>query len=196
MMEDKKLYEACQSDDKVEQEEGYRLIEHAIYPVVFLRTRHLRDWHEFAQDCIQQTVERIYDRIADCHTPTSFRAWARRIAINITLNNLKRQSRTLYFSADAEDELVQIEDTTIVSPEIEIENSQFWELLSTQSPMSDRSKRVVIGRFRDQYNDEQLAMKESQLASKPVTPANIQVTRSKNIRKLRIWRPMEAYRGH
>ncbi len=59
--------------------------------------------------------------------------------------------------------------------------------LLEKAPISDRSRRVVIGRYLDDADDESLAQTESEIAQKDVLPSHIQVTRSKNITKLRKW---------
>jgi hypothetical protein len=62
-----------------------------------------------------------------------------------------------------------------------------------QAPISDRSRRVVIGRYLDDLPDDQLAATESDLSATDVQPSNIQVTRSKNISKLRDFEPFIAF---
>ena len=61
-----------------------------------------------------------------------------------------------------------------------------------QSPMSERSQRVVIGRYLDELPDDQLAQTESKLTNSNVAPSHIQVTRAKNIAKLRKWDYLRA----
>jgi len=46
---------------------------------------------------------------------------------------------------------------------------------------------VVIGRYLDDSDDETLARAESELAGSDVLPSHVQVTRAKNIAKLRQW---------
>jgi hypothetical protein len=54
-----------------------------------------------------------------------------------------------------------------------------------QGPLSERSRRVVIGRYFREQADEALAQAESQQTGQPVLASHIQVTRAKNIAKLR-----------
>ena len=65
--------------------------------------------------------------------------------------------------------------------------------LFADSPTSERSKRVIIGRFFENQMDEELARRESALAQKAVRPSHVQVTRAKNIAKLREWERLQLY---
>jgi hypothetical protein len=59
--------------------------------------------------------------------------------------------------------------------------------LLQQAPISDRSQRVVIGRYLDDTPDDLLAQAETALSQHLLLPSHIQVTRSKNMAKLRRW---------
>jgi hypothetical protein len=65
--------------------------------------------------------------------------------------------------------------------------------LLERAPMSARSRRVVVGRYFDDVADERLAMAESELAGQPVLPSHVQVTRAKDIARLREWEPIRAF---
>jgi hypothetical protein len=65
--------------------------------------------------------------------------------------------------------------------------------LLNQSPISERSRRVVLGRYVADEPDEALAEAEAKLSGQTVLPSHIQVTRSKNLSKLRDWAPLRTY---
>jgi hypothetical protein len=63
-------------------------------------------------------------------------------------------------------------------------------VIISQAPISDRSHRAVLGRYLDDLPDEILARAESGLAGRPVLPCHVQVTRAKDIARLRDCEPL------
>lgn len=146
-----------------------------------------------AQDCAQTAVIRIYKRLDECRQPSAFRTWSRTIVSNLALDVLRRRSRLTFA---VEDELEAVIGETADNeplPEVEIASadheSALYEALRS-APISSRSRRVVIGRYLENLPDEPLAEKESELLGQGVLPSHIQVTRSKNLAKLRNWEPL------
>ena len=84
----------------------------------------------------------------------------------------------------------QVTANTVVSHRLEA--VELYQLIS-QAPISERSYRVVIGRYRDDLPDEQLAQDESVRSGRTVLPSHIQVTRAKNMAKLRAYKPLRVY---
>ena len=50
-----------------------------------------------------------------------------------------------------------------------------------------------MGRFFDQSEDEQLAQVERELSGEAVLSSHVQVTRAKNLAKLRSWQPLREF---
>ncbi|RIK33559.1 MAG: hypothetical protein DCC55_34710 [Chloroflexi bacterium] len=191
------LYHACRSGDTNVQQAAYETLWGYLLPVVFFLVREQPDADDLAQDCAQQALVRIHQRLAECHEPVAFRTWARRIACNLTIDELRRRKR-LTPLPDAEQEpssavaLVQ----TQAAPDEEVLRSfgqmELRELLN-QAPLSERSRRTIIGRYLDELADEAMAQTESDLAGTAVLPSHIQVTRAKNMAKLRTWQPLQTF---
>jgi RNA polymerase sigma factor (sigma-70 family) len=182
------LYAACGSLDPVEQAAAYRELWSYLYRVAAYMTRSQPGGDALAQDCAQGALLRIHQQYARCTEADAFRAWARRIVSNLVIDELRRQRR-LQPLPEPEQETGLPERITD-SPETIVLHSltavSLRQILQ-QAPISDRSRRVIIGRYLDDLADETLAATESELAGQSILPSHVQVTRAKNISKLRQW---------
>jgi RNA polymerase sigma factor (sigma-70 family) len=182
------LYNACGSSDRAVQAEAYRILWDYLYRIAFYLTARQPDQEALAQDCAQRALIRIHQQRRRCEEPKAFRTWSRRIVSNLTIDELRRRKRLQPLPDPAQE--AQLDTEAAPNPELEIADSltavSLRHLLQT-SPMSDRSRRVVIGRYLDDLDDNILAQTESELAGEDVHPSHVQVTRSKNISKLRQW---------
>lgn len=191
------LYVACRSPDGAVQHNAYQTLWSYLYPLVLHLVRHQPDADELAQDCAQQALIRIHERLLECHAPDAFRTWARRIATNLTIDELRRRRR---FTPLSEVEYQPIATSNWGAREpapaesvLALVGQQELRDLLSRAPISDRSRRAVIGRFLDDLSDEMLAQAEGELAATPVLPSHIQVTRAKNLAKLREWQPLRLF---
>lgn len=182
------LYAACGSDDLTAQTAAYRALWEYLYRVAAYMTRAQPDGDALAQDCAQKSLLRVYQKYETCKEPAAFRIWARRIVSNLVIDELRRRQR-LQPLPEPEHEAVLVDD-----PEDSLETAVLTDLtadslrhLLQYAPISDRSRRVVVGRYLDETADDLLAEAESNLSEQQVLPSHIQVTRSKNIAKLRRW---------
>jgi len=182
------LYDACGSSDRTVQAEAYRVLWEYLFCIAFYLTAQQPDQEALAQDCAQRALIRIHQRRRRCREPKAFRTWSRRIVSNLTIDELRRRKRLQPLPDLAQE--AQLDTQTTPNPELEIADSltaaSLRHLLQI-SPMSDRSRRVVIGHYLDDLDDNVLAQTETELTSDDVRPSHVQVTRSKNISKLRQW---------
>lgn len=182
------LYDACGNSDRDMQAEAYRVLWDYLYRIAFYLTAQQPDQEALAQDCAQRALIRIHQQRTRCEEPKAFRTWSRRIVSHLVIDELRRRKRLQPLPEP--DQEAQLDRPTAPSPELETADLltavSLRHLLQT-SPMSDRSRRVVIGRYLDDLDDETLAQAESKLAGEAVRPSHVQVTRSKNINKLRQW---------
>jgi RNA polymerase sigma factor (sigma-70 family) len=183
------LYAACGSRETAVQAEAYRELWDYLYRIAFHIARAQPDQEALAQDCAQRALLRIHKQRKTCEEPKAFRSWCRRIVTNLAIDELRRRQRLQPLDSTAEAAL-----NSSANPKISLERQVLAALSLTElrnlllhSPMSDRSQRVVIGRYLDDIEDESLAETESELAGNEVLPSHIQVTRSKNIAKLKKW---------
>ena len=195
MKDSRELYKLCGSDDSAEKTFGYESLWPYLYTIAQNVVRDQPNADELAQDCAQKALIRIHEKLDECREPAAFRTWSRRIVSHIAIDELRRRKR-LTFNIDADDSTLQLEAPAAEQPEIVVEaDSAEASLLSLldDSPMSARSRRVVLGRYFEEQADEVLAARESELSDKEVRPSHIQVTRAKNIAKLKSWEPMAAF---
>ena len=191
------LYAACRSTNHSEQVNAYEMLWRYLYRVALQVVYDQPDAEAFAQDCAQAALIRVHERLLECREPAAFRTWARRIVSHEAIDQLRRHKRLVPLTPENSDEpVMRLPAEKQASPEAAVlHNIGQVELgsLIRQAPISDRSRRVILGRYFSGIPDELLAQKESMSASQEVLPSHIQVTRSKNISKLRGWEPLQLF---
>jgi RNA polymerase sigma factor (sigma-70 family) len=190
------LYRACGSAEPQVQASAYQALWQYLCRVALQIVYDQADRESLAQDCAQVALIRVHERLAECTEPAAFFAWARRIVANVAIDELRRQKRMAPLGDDDlghDDVLSSGPTTTIETSALErIDQSQLRAIIQ-RAPISARSARVVLGRYFDDLPDEVLAQTESRLAGQPVRPSHIQVTRTKDIARLRRWEPLRAF---
>ena len=188
------LYHACGSTDATVQATAYQTLWEYLFRIAFYLTAQQPDQEALAQDCAQRALIRIHRQRQRCDEPKAFRTWSRRIVSNLTIDELRRRKRLQPLPEPGQE--AKLDQPTMPNPEIEtaasLTTESLRQLLNT-SPMSDRSRRVVIGRYLDERDDESLAQTESDLADDEIRPSHVQVTRSKNISKLKQWPLLQQF---
>ena len=191
------LYRSCKSPDADIQRRAFQVLWQYLYRIVLQIARDQPDTGDFSQDYAQAALIRIYDRLDECREPAAFRTWARRIASHLVIDALRRGKRLVPLETDNPAELGSppLPDPQPLPEALALAKVSQSELrtLINQAPISDRSRRAVLGRYLDDRPDEELADIESKLANRPVLPSHIQVTRAKNLNKLRRWPTLRAY---
>lgn len=193
------LFTACSSDNTSTQAAAYEVLWAYLFRVACQMVYDQPEAEALAQDCAQLALVRIHQRLDECREPVSFRAWARRIVSHLVIDELRRRKRLVRLDeAETGDEGTPILKTLEPPPALEeatleaVDQLELGELIR-RAPISDRSRRVVAGRYLDGLPDEHLAQLETQLAEQPILPSHIQVTRSKNLVKLRQWKPIRDF---
>ncbi|CAG0926994.1 hypothetical protein TFLX_00295 [Thermoflexales bacterium] len=181
------LHQACGSPDRLEQAGGYE----ALWPHLLRAAYHVvhdqAEAEALAQDCAQIALVRVYEHWSECREPAAFRVWAQRIAGRVAIDELRRRKRLVLLTDDdhapSPAEVTPLIETEVVT---ELDTQQLRRLIE-RAPISDRSRRVVIGRYFDDLPDETLAQVESSTSRQRVLPSHVQVTRTKDIARLREW---------
>lgn len=192
------LHAACQPDAAAEgQVAAYEALWAYLYRITFFLVRDQPDAAAMAQDYAQNALLRIHRRLADCREPAAFLGWSRRIATNLVLDDMRRRRRLVPLDEATWDDVTLGAGASQTRRDVETRAGQSWldqQLAATigGAPLSDRSRRLVIGRFLENVPDEELAARESALAERDIRPSHIQVTRAKNIAKLRQYGPLLA----
>lgn len=183
------LYAGCRSQDPAAQTAAYNHLWAYLYRVALRVVRNQPDPESLAQDCAQNALITVYERIETCHGPDSFKGWARRIAFNESISELRKRKRLIQLEDDDGQVRADIDaHAATPSPERQVQGDSREAVLRdllAHAPISDRAKRVIIGRYLDDQPEEALAAVESELSGNQVEPRHIQVTRSKGISRLR-----------
>lgn len=190
------LYTACCSPILTEKETAYQLLWSYLARVALQVVYEEPDAEALAKDCAQLALIRIHKRLPECREPLAFRTWSRRIAGHIAIDELRRRKRFSPLNEDESDKKPAhfLTDKQPL-PEATVFKKVGLEYLRgmlDQAPISDRSRRVVLGRYLDDMSDEALAQVETDLSDQPVRPSHVQVTRAKNMAKLRTWEPLRS----
>lgn len=195
------LYTACHSTDPQAQSEAYTALWQYLCRVALRVVYDQPDMDAMSQDCAQIALIRIHERLWECADPQAFYGWARRIVTNIAIDELRRRKRlTPLTDEDDHDDAPATSglSSSAVTPAYEtavlnkIDQAELRALIE-HAPISQRSARVVLGRYFDNLPDEELARVESQLAGQQVLPSHVQVTRTKDIARLRQWERLRAF---
>jgi RNA polymerase sigma factor (sigma-70 family) len=188
------LYAACRSADAQAQAAAYETLWHYLLRVALQMVYDQPQAEALAQDCAQVALIRVHGRMAECSAPEAFFAWARRIVVNATIDELRRLKRLVPLDEEDDDDEPATQLPAHVPPleTTALDRISLAELraMIQRAPISARSARVVVGRYVDNQPDEILAKAESRLSARPVLPSHVQVTRTKDIAKLRAWAPL------
>lgn len=181
--DDEQLFAACAVDGSPEQAAAFSALWPAIYRVAYAMLARYPDADALAADCAQTALIKIHRNLATCRTPERFRSWCFQITRRTVLDELRRPdlARRVAFPTD---DAATPTAPPLALPDDESLRTTLWHAVSA-GPLSPRSRRVVIGRYFDEQSDEALARGESAPDTAPVLPSHIQVTRAKNLAKLR-----------
>jgi RNA polymerase sigma factor (sigma-70 family) len=178
------LYAACQQDESPAQVEAFKILWAHLYRIAWRMLGDRADQNAIAADCAQNALIKIHRNLAQCHNPAAFREWAAQIVRRSVIDELRRPEHTRQTPLPDDDDHLP----WLATPQLPSEAADLRTLLIAaieHGPMSERSKRIVVGRYFEEQPDEVLARAESQLAGKQVLPSHIQVTRAKNLATLR-----------
>jgi RNA polymerase sigma factor (sigma-70 family) len=177
------LYAACRSAGSDGQFDAFAQLGEYMYCVAYAMLHERPGGGDMAGDCMQQALIKVYQNLDQCRDPDSFRAWAASILRRTVLDHLRQPAvaRVELFPDDHELPPAAI----VAAPAEPDELGAILRAAIAHGPLSDRSRRVVVGRFFEERDDADLARIESDLASQTVLPSHIQVTRAKNLAKLR-----------
>lgn len=185
------LYERCQPHS-AHQAEAYTDLFEYLFRISYGIVYRQPDGEALAQDCAQDALVKIHQGLDTLEEPRAFLSWSRRIVHNRTIDALRKRKRLQPLIPE-----MSYDDSPELPPEflkmaaegevVDQLTEEALRLLLEHAPISDRSRRVVIGRFLDDVDDETLSQHEAALSGNDILPSHIQVTRSKNIYKLKSW---------
>jgi RNA polymerase sigma factor (sigma-70 family) len=174
------LYADCQQTSSIAQQRAYELLWRELYWIAYAMLIQQRDPAAIASDCTQKALIKIHQNLAQCQEPERFRSWAAQIVRRTVIDTLRQPAFT------RQTELTDLHTGIAVDAPPEPNELRAFLLHAIEhGPLSDRSRRVVLGRFFAEQPDEMLANQERALTGDDTLPSHIQVTRAKNLAKLR-----------
>lgn len=181
--DNERLYSDCLAEGSAAQAAAFSQLWPTLYRIAYAMLARQPDSEAFAADCAQLALIKIHRGLASCHSPARFRAWCAQVVRRVVIDELRRPDLARRTALPAD------EASAPVAPAVELgEAAELRDLLLAAigaAPLSDRSRRVVLGRFFGEQSDEALALVESSLVDQSVLPSHVQVTRAKNLAKLR-----------
>lgn len=181
--EDEGLYAACAAEGSPEQAAAFERLWPALYRAAHAMLARHPDGAALAADCAQTALIKIHRSLASCHSPERFRAWCAQIVRRAVLDELRRPEHARRAALPADDAPALATPPPALPADASLRDTLQRAL--DAGPLSERSRRVVAGRYFAEQSDEALARAESQPGEPPVLPSHVQVTRAKNLAKLR-----------
>ncbi len=177
------LYAACGQDGSTAQTDAFGRIWDDLYRIAYRMLHERPGGDALAADCAQQALIKIHRNLAQCRNPAAFREWAAQVLRRVVLDELRRPEHARRVPLPEDD----AHSAWLAAPEPPPAGDLRALLLAAieRGPLSERSRRVVVGRYFHEQTDEALAQAESYGSPQPVLPSHIQVTRAKNLAKLR-----------
>jgi RNA polymerase sigma factor (sigma-70 family) len=183
-LDDRTLYFACQQDGTDAQAEAFKQLWAYLYRIAYAMLRAQRDPASLASDCTQKALIKIHRSLEQCRNPLVFRDWAAQVTRRVVLDELRRPEFRHILAIDIDDEHAP----WLAAPQTLTDVTDLRAILHDlirHGPLSERSQRVVIGRYFGEQTDEVLARAETERAGQEIRPSHIQVTRAKNLAALR-----------
>jgi RNA polymerase sigma factor (sigma-70 family) len=177
------LYHACADDGSDAQIDAYEALWVDLYRIALPMLRDRPGGDALAADCAQAALIKVHRNLAQCRAPAAFREWAAQVVRRVVLDELRRPEHARRAPLPDDDDHGAVVAPVPLAPGADLRTTLLDAI--AHAPLSDRSRRVVLGRFFQEQPDEALAQAESVLAAQPVLPSHIQVTRAKNLAKLR-----------
>jgi DNA-directed RNA polymerase specialized sigma24 family protein len=116
----------------------------------------------------------------------------------LCIDELRRRARRQVIDVQPEEMPDDTRTSFSDSPEaivVDWESAGSIRQLLRQAPISERSFRTVAGRYLDNVSDEELAKQESERSGQALLPSHLQITRAKNLSKLRAWDHLSRFLG-
>jgi RNA polymerase sigma factor (sigma-70 family) len=113
MDEMKEIIAGCVKGEKRAQDRLYKKFSSLLYSICLRYTKNKME----AQDVLQDVFVKIYNNIHTYHHDGSFEGWLRRIAVNTSITNYRRNLKHAYQS-DLDD-LVKMKDEPVLAEDLE-----------------------------------------------------------------------------
>jgi RNA polymerase sigma-70 factor, ECF subfamily len=128
---------------------------------VYWIARKFVDDHDRADDITQEVFIKVYGSLKEFRFESAFFTWLYRIAVNISLNAIRKQKVREFFRID---ELLNIEDSSDARPDKILERNEQNNLINEAvESLPERQKAVFILRYHEElpYEDISVILKTS-----------------------------------
>ncbi len=151
----------------------------------------------WAEDIAQAAIERIWRGLPEVRQPGQFLAWARKVVYRVFVDqyHVRQAGGAIEWPPSEADEVEPVIADGAPDLDADPAAGDLRAIILCARCLSERERRVICGTFLDELSDVELAQRESARCGARVSPANIQVTRSKALAKLRDYFPLRAYFG-
>jgi RNA polymerase sigma factor (sigma-70 family) len=177
------LYQACLADGTDSQIDAFEVLWSHLYRIAYAMVHARPNGEALANDCTQLALIKVHRSLDQCRNPAVFREWAAQILRRTVLDELRRPDHRLLVTLPDDDHAPWVADSEILTSSADLAALLHYAI--AHGPLSERSQRVVAGRYFADQPDEELARVESELAGREVLPSHVQVTRAKNLAALR-----------
>jgi RNA polymerase sigma-70 factor, ECF subfamily len=110
-----------------------------------------------AQDVVQETFLRIYQRIRQFDDTQPFEPYLLKSVVHAALNATRRTAKLVPFDGDVAEIEALLDGTD--SPEAQIEDSQrSQEILSALSKLSPRQRAVIVQRYYLEMSEQEMSL--------------------------------------
>jgi RNA polymerase sigma factor (sigma-70 family) len=178
------LFAACADEGSDAQIDAFESLWGDLYRIAYAMLHDRPGGDALAADCAQAALIKVHRNLAQCRNPAAFREWAAQVVRRVVIDELRRPEHARRAPLPDDDD----HSPALAAPPAVPGSEDLRTLLLAaieHGPLSERSRRVVLGRYFGEQPDEALAQVESGLAGQEVLPSHIQVTRAKNLSKLR-----------
>jgi RNA polymerase sigma-70 factor (ECF subfamily) len=171
-----RLIKACKNGDQPAQFEIYKLYYKAMYNTSL---RIVHDSFE-AEDVMQEAFLNAFTKLETFKAEVSFGAWLKRIVINKSLTQIKKNKRFEEIKLEVvSNETESEEDTILIDDRIDYNNLKAKEILTTMNKLKDNYRVALNLSLIEGYDNEEVAEIMN------LTNENCRTTISRAKRKLR-----------
>jgi RNA polymerase sigma-70 factor (ECF subfamily) len=183
----RQLFESLSQQDSEQQRRAFELLFRELYAICLfmLQNAQVSEPYELAKDCTQEAIVKVWKNLPTCQQPDSFRSWARTIIRNQTLNEITRIKR--HHEETIESDEAQLVEDHANTPQVALDKAEKYgallDLLAA-SPISFRSRYVIIGKYLMQMTEDEICTALQEREGGLIKPSHVQVTRAKNFKKI------------
>ncbi len=142
-------------DFKKGNEQAFNLLVHRYKEKVYWIVRRLLPDHDEADDVTQNVFIKVYQSLSSFKGDSSFYTWVYRIAVNLSLNEIRRKKLRKTFSMD--DELHQYRSPDALPSEQMEKDERTQQIRDAIELLPEKQKKVFLLRYYEELPYEEIA---------------------------------------